>query len=173
MTSSRVSGHTAIARVTPTISSGSIYASGDQLGGIMEINIPMEDKSQWSSLTLTTITVVDLGKQNSDIEILFWNASPTLVSDNAAADFDDTELKTRFAGSVTTGSTYNSYNDNSSVTVLSRPLQINVSASTYGTTSSVREQMTIFASAVVRGTPTYTSTGDLTFVFKFAVDAEY
>ena len=111
---------------------------------------------------LASVTVMDKAKQNAEIDIYLFKTSPTLVSsDNAAFDITDANLVAQCIGVITVGTNYASCANNS----VSTDNNINVPVEIAGPTST-----TVYAVAVVRGTPTYASTSDLVFNFTFYID---
>lgn len=151
--------------VTPTIST-SIYASGDQIGGIMTLTdaIRQEANTAQGNCEIVSVTILDKDKQNVAMDIWFFNTSPTLIStDNAVFDMTDANQFAQCIGYCAVGATYSSGNSNSvsSTVSINLPLQV---ASTQSSPTN------IYAVAIVRGTPTYTTTSSLQFQFGLFVD---
>jgi len=156
----KIGGYSNSIRITPTITAGA-YSADDALGNEMELDFGVKTIGTWDAYTLQSVSLVDKGKQDAEIDVLFFDASVTPASDNAAADFTDAQLAANFLGIVTiSGSDYGDLNDNSVATVKNVGLQLR----------PVDGTGSIYAYAVTRGTPTYTSTTDL--VFKFDVIAD-
>lgn len=142
-------------RVTPVVSSGAIYAAGDQIGTLMEFANVFDGSS--GCCTIESIFVTDKAKQKSSIDLFFFGKQPTnAVADNAAADISDADVAAMCLGVVNVPAA--SYLDlaNNSVACV-RDIKLLV------------QQLDKFAAkslwvlAVSRGTPTYTSVSDLTF----------
>lgn len=157
---------TKVVNITPTISASPAYTSGDQLGGIMTLTDVIRQDSNTSIGTsmIASINILDKGLQSAAIDIWFFNQSPTVTStDNAAFSLSDANLVAQCIGAVSIGTSYstsalNSVSTNSNLNI---PVQV-VSTATAPTN--------IYAIAIVRGTPTYTSTTDLQFQFCFYID---
>lgn len=159
---------TRILSVTPTITSGSAYVSGYQLGGIM--SIPLAVREEFNSLQgqsqLVDITVLDNSSQNSAIDFFLFSSLPTLASsDHSAFDITDANLVATCIGVVSIlGTTYSGTASNSvsSTTNLGKIIQVPSTKATPATT--------LYVVAVARGTPTYTSTTALQFQFGLYID---
>lgn len=156
---------TRVVTVTPTITSGSAYVSGNQLGSIMTIPGVVRQDSSDSTTTigcseLVSVTILDKAKQDSTMNIFFFSASPTLAStDHNAFDLTDANLIATCIGVAAVGTTYVDTSSNS----VSSTVNLNLPLSTTSGNS-------IYAVAQVTGTPTYGSTADLVFKFGFFVD---
>lgn len=147
---------------TPTINT-SAYTSGDELGTLQTLTSAV--RVSGGSGKLLAITVLDKTQaQRSAIDILFFDRSITVAGNNnpfAPSDGDMAnclglvaiatgDYNTAWAGTPT----------NSVATkILATPLPFVVNGST-----------SLFALAVVRGTPTYTSASDLVFSYLIAQD---
>lgn len=144
-------------RVTPTIST-SAYASGDQLGDLMELsNILLTEAD---TVMLKSVVVLDQTGNTATIDLMFFNETPTIASsDNAAINVSDAEMEAKFLGTAQVANTdYADYNTNSAGTKTDIDLPLLGADTTQRNTS-------IFCQAVVRSTPTYAATDDLTFIF--------
>lgn len=145
-----VDGKATLVTVTPVIST-SIYASGDQLGGINTLANAMDmDKDTGN---IMSITVIDKAKQNAAFDILFFSDLPTVASsDNAPLDISDAEMASKCLGIVKVLSTdyvdlaANSVNSKYVVGLFLR---------------SVAGSNTLYCVCRAAGTPTYVSTSDL------------
>lgn len=156
--------------VTPLMTASS-YSSGFQVGGIMELKPAIrQDTSAGPNFVgigaseLVEITILDKASQNSAIDIFFFNVSPTLIStDHTAFNLTDANLVAACIGVVSVGLAYSASASNSvsSTPNLNKPLQVPGTSAT---------PTSIFAVAVIRGAPTYTSTSDLQFQFSFFID---
>lgn len=151
-----VSPRSTVVPVTPTISSGSAYAAGDQIGGIQNIAAAL-----LTSLTgmLVDVSVVDKDSQNQGITILFFSASPTVVSnDNDPADIADSELAGKFIGAVT-------------VSALDYVSLAHGSIATKECGLTLKSASTsVYAVAVIHGAATFTSTSGLVFSYHIQQD---
>jgi hypothetical protein len=82
--------------VTPTLDT-SAYATGDRMGTVMTLsNVALENGGE---VTLDGIGITDVNVQSAAFDILFFNASPTLISaDNAAISLLDSEMSGKGVG---------------------------------------------------------------------------
>lgn len=147
-------------KVTPTIST-SAYASGDCIGGLMTITGAA--RVNGGSGVLNAFTVLDKTQaQRSPMDLMFFDESVTAAGDNAAVAFTDADM-------------------DKCIAILSLPFYnnafpgtpLNSHASSYGIGLPFvcgAASTSIFCQAVARGTPTYTSTSDLTFAFTVLQD---
>ena len=131
------------------------YSSGDQIGSLQEIEFfPRElDLAE-----LCSVTVVDKAKQKAAIDLLFFNENITVAStDNAAADVTDAQMAANCLGKISVAGA--DYVDlaNSSVATVGNLKTILKNSSAYKA-----KQKKLYMLVVSRGTPTYTSTSDLT-----------
>jgi hypothetical protein len=131
---------------TPTVSSGSIYAAKDAIGGLL--TFALAARTNVHSSILESVTIVDKGQQMSAMDLVLFNASLTAPTDNAAFDPTDTELLTCIGVVKVVAGDYFDFNDNS-VAVVHPDLPIVVAATS------------LYGVLVSRGTPTYTSTSDI------------
>lgn len=140
---------------TPTIDTG-IYASGDQLGSLVELTNALDDSS--GTGTITSVSIVDKAKQASIIQLLFFRDKPVVTSvNNAALDISDAEMIDKCIGVVAfAAADYIALNVNSVATIRDVGLVISSrkSADNLNGTS-------LWVIARSGGTPTYTSTSDL------------
>lgn len=159
---------TRVVAVTPVITAGA-YNAGDQLGSIMAIPDVIRQDTQSivnkiGDNELVSVTILDKAKQDAEMDVWFFNQLPTLVSaDHAAFNISDSELVAKCIGVVSLGVTYSDSVSNSVTTSVTLNLPMQVPGTSATPTS-------VFAVAVNRGTPTYTSTSDLQFQFGFFVD---
>lgn len=144
--------------VTPTITAGA-YSANDALGGLMEFSDAVNEHSR--SGIITNLLIVDKAGQSAAIDVFLFDATFTATADNAAwptTNPSETVIGTNCIGviSVTSGD-YKTYNGGSLASVtLTKPIKVS------GTT--------LYAQAVVRDTPTYAATSDLTFRLSIAKD---
>jgi hypothetical protein len=144
-----------VVEVTPTVST-SAYTANDQVGGLMTLDGAAPGKG--AGTVLNSIVIVDKASQAAEIDLYFFDESPTVASsDNAAADVTDAEMVDKCIGHVTVvAGDYAALAANSTACVRDIALSLKPRAST-----------TLYCLAVTRGTPTYGSTSDLTLKFVF------
>lgn len=158
-------------QVTPTISSSPAYTSGDCLGGLMSITSATSYSGGGGRLL--GVTVIDKTQaQRAAMDILFFSQSVTVAGDNAAFATSDADMA-YCVGLLSLGSW--SYNTAwagtplNSIAVAPPPASAATSVQTM-LLPYVCSATTLYAQAVVRGTPTYTSTSDLIFNFLIEPD---
>jgi len=140
----------------PTISIAA-YSSGDQLGGLQTLSQAALGDGLYC--TLKDLVVVDLAKQKSALEVLFFNKSPTLISgDNEPLNISDADVAEYFVGNVSVAAA--DYKDLSASSVATVVADLSMNA--------LGGQGTLYAVAMSAGTPTYTSSGSLYFKFTFS-----
>ena len=144
-----------VVEVTPTVSSGAAYDAADQVGGL--ITLAGAVPAAGDGAILRQISVVDKAKQKAALNVLLFDAEPTVASaDNEAANVADTEMAGKCLGAVSIAA--GDYVDLSASSVATKatttPVKANGSASLY-------------ALLVTTGTPTYGSTSDLVLRFHF------
>lgn len=146
---------TKIVSMVPTIDTA-IYASGDQLGSLVELTNVVDDSG--GTGVITSVVVIDQAKQSSAMSLLLFKDKPTVASaDNAALNISDAEMVAKCLGHVAVAS--GDY--------------AGLSASSVGTVKNVQLVVTPLKSGDNRngtslwgilmsgGTPTYASTTDL------------
>lgn len=140
---------------TPTISNGSIYAAGDQVGGVMTFTGAALASGR--AFQIVESNIRDHGKQTADLELWLYKVSPTLVgSNNAAFDITDGNTNTALPVGVFDFLTAN-YRSTASNSFCKGVLNGGPSIVTGVTSASAN----LFGVLVTRDTPTYTSTSDL------------
>jgi len=145
---------------TPTIST-SIYASGDQLGGVMTITKAIRAGSATS--LLQAITICEKGTQKAAMDIVFFHTDPTSVItsvDNGVFAITAANVAAYVLG-------YTTISTSDWITVGSGAV---ASVRNIGGLHKPVSGQDIYAAVIVRGTPTYASTSDLTFRFKYLQD---
>lgn len=148
---------TATPAVTPTIST-SAYTSGDEIGGLMEFTDAFREDV--GSGVLESVSILDLAKQSAEIDIVFFDRSITPTADNAAWDISDADMA-HYLGFVKIGAT--DYVSGADYSVACRTgIGLLLKANALGTS--------IFATAVVRGGPTYAAITDLTITLGISQD---
>lgn len=139
-------------QVTPTISSGAAYASGDVVGG--QMTFTNAARVSGGSGVIQSITVLDRSQaQRASIDLVFFDRSVTIAADNAAFATSDADMA-NCLGVVSIGP-YNTAWPGTPLNSVSTLVNVGLPFVLNGTD--------LFCAAVVRATPTYTSTGDLTF----------
>jgi hypothetical protein len=135
---------------TPVINTAA-YATGDVLGTLMEITNAA--RFTGGGGYVRNITVLDKTQaQRAAIDVLFFDRSVTVAANNAAAAMSDADMAF-FVGQVSILTT--DYNTAFAGTPL------NSVATKLVELPFVVSATSLFALAVVRGTPTYTSTSDI------------
>ncbi len=151
--------------VTPTIST-SIYAAGDQIGGVQTL-IGAATAINRVAVPLS-ITVVDSSRQNAELTIYFYNASfsPT-SSDNAALSITDAINIANYVGHVKiTTDNWGSQAATTLASVLMPNCALGMRSQTAGGHLYAIAQLSTDATAA----PTYGSTSALTFKYVFGQD---
>jgi hypothetical protein len=145
---------------TPTISTSPAYTSGDVLGGLQTLTDAARESG--GSGIVQSITVLDKTQaQRAAMDILFFDQSVTVASDNNAVAMSDGDMA-NCIGVVSIGP-YNQawpgtpLNSHSTLINVGLPFICNGTANLY-------------AVAVVRATPTYVSTTDLIFSYSILQD---
>ena len=150
-------------RVTPVISSGVIYASGDQLGAAQDLKVlePVESgrapgyavRTVDKGIVLISLMVIDMIKQNADLDVMFFNSLPTLPGDNVALTISDADMAEKFLFSVSIAA--GDYNDLAVNSWAEKSVEIPM--------ASLDPDSGLIAVAVARATPTYTGVDELVF----------
>lgn len=144
--------------VTPTIEAAA-YGDADRLGSIMTLSDAFAAGK--GTVELSSITVLDKAKQKSAIDVLFFSELPTVASaDNAALSITDAEMAKYIGRVAIPAAGYEDTADSSDTTVRNIGLVMQAAA---GSTS-------LYAIVQCQGTPTYTSTSDLTLKFSLVQD---
>lgn len=135
------------------VNSTPAYAVGDQLDGLQTITNAFDDSS--GTATIVSVTVIDAESTSTAMDVLFFNDQPTVSStDNVSLNISDSEMASKFLGSVRISTTdYISLAGNSVGTTKNQQLVVN----------SVKSQNNLSGTslwAIVRcaGTPTFSGT---------------
>lgn len=149
-----IDGRRVSVSATPTIDTNA-YSANDQVGGLQTLASAV--RTGIGTCILESITILDKAAQSAAIQVLFFNASPTIASsNNAAIDITDAEM-VKFIGSVTIAATdYVTTASNSASTTKNIQLPLAPASGT-----------SLFAVAKTTGTPTYGSASDLIFTYNF------
>lgn len=152
----RVSDDVRRISITPTISAGAIYASGDALGGMMTfVNAARQDIKTGK---VTKIVIIDDAKQLAPVDLVLFDRTFTSTADNAPFDPTDANMQNCVGHLSVAAADYASFVDNSVATVD----DIGFEYALNGTS--------LYGQMVVRGTPTYVATDDLTIIFTMERD---
>jgi hypothetical protein len=135
---------------TPTIGTGA-YADGNHLGAVKEVTNAFD--ADGDTATLLSVQIVDKAAQAAALDILFFNAEPTLTStDGTALNISDAEMTSKFMGRVSVAATdYTTVTSCSEATVLGLGLLLQAAAGTNKLYYLLRS----------RGAPTYGATDAL------------
>lgn len=137
--------------LTPTITAGA-YSTGDAVGGML--TFPDMFEAGFHTGILQSVVIVDDAKQSVKLELHLFDQTFTATADNAAFDPSDADLE-NYLGFVTIEATdYADFTDNSAALVSNVGLLIKSGAPS--------TSVALFGQLVVRGTPTYAATDDLT-----------
>lgn len=159
--------------VTPLITSGSAYASGNQIGGVMQLknvvrqngNLFQDGGPGYGQAELHSVKIVDATGQNAPIDLLFFSSSPVNPGNKTAWNITGANaLAAGIQGAISVGT---SYAASTSTGVSTDGANASLNCVVLSTSTTPND---LFAIAVVRGTPTYTSTGALSFIFNFYAD---
>lgn len=102
-----------VVSVIPTLDTGSAFADGDQMSDVFTIGAIDNGTAK-----IVSLAIIDKAKVSVNLQVLFFNASPTVTSvKNAALDIADSEMAAKCLGSVAVSS-YTALNTNSVATVL-------------------------------------------------------
>ena len=135
---------------TPTITAG-LYASGDALGGLLTF----ADAARLAGGTgiITKVVIVDDDQEIAPIDIVFFDQTFTATADNAPFDPSDADMQNCIGFIDVAATDYADFVDNS-VAAKGSGLRMPFAFDLVGTS--------LFAQLVVRATPTYTATDDIT-----------
>lgn len=146
--------------VTPTITSGSAYASGNLLGTKMTVNTPsattvIPPLSNMQGVVLTAIGISDLSTQACPVHVVLFDQDPsgTTFTDRSALDIADADLLKIVAFVPLTAYTVFADNCYGYAGELSRPIPLRSGG--------------LYACLVAQAAATYTSTTDITIKFEF------
>lgn len=141
--------------ITPTISAAGIYAAGDALGGkLVFANAVL---AAGGAGMITKIVLVDEDQELAPIDLVFFDQDFTATADNALFDPSDADLANTLGYVDVAVTDYADFVDNSiacKTSGLRMPFEFKLAAGE----TSLRGQ------GVVRSTPTYTATDDLTII---------
>jgi predicted nuclease of predicted toxin-antitoxin system len=149
-------------QLTPTISSGSAYASGDVIGGSSASQaLSNAARISGGSGIIQSITVLDKTQaQRAAMDIMFFDRSVTAAADNAAVATSDADMA--YCLGVIPIGPYNTAWPGTPLNSISTLVNVGLPFVLNGTDLHVV--------IVCRGTPTYGSTSDLIFSFTILQD---
>jgi hypothetical protein len=156
---------------TPTISTSPAYTSGDCLGGLMTLSNAA--RFTGGGGTINSIRVLDKTQaQRAAMSLLFFSSSVSPAGDNAPAAFTDADMANLVAVIEILSGDYNTAWAGTPLnSVAFKP---NTATATWPQTMAIpyfcSAGTSLYCQAVVRGTPTYTSTSDLVFQFCLTLD---
>lgn len=140
---------------TPTISAGAIYAAKDVVGTLL--TFANAARFAGGSGRVVAVQVVDKDQERANMDLILFDASPTVASDNSPFDPTDAELSTCVGWIPLANGFYTDFTDNS---VLHMDVDL----------SYVLAATSLYGVLVARSTPTYTATSDLVVTLTLAVD---
>jgi len=144
--------------VTPTIST-TIYASGDVLGGLQTISNAVR-KSGGSGTILSILVLDKTQAQRAAMDLLIFDRSVTVAADNAAVAMSDADMA-NCLGVISIGP-YNTAFPGTPLNSISTLINVGLPIVCNGAD--------LYFVPVVRATPTYVATSDLTFIFTILQD---
>jgi hypothetical protein len=138
-----------VTRISLTATGSTIaYAAGDALGGLL--TFPNAARFSGGGAILTQVVVLDKDQEQAPIDLVLFDRTFTPSADNAAFDPTDADLANVLTAVSVTA--YSNFNDN----CIGMSDQLYLPVLLNGTS--------LFGQMVVRGTPTYTATNDLTVI---------
>lgn len=141
--------------VTPTIST-SAYTAKDNVGGLMTFTGAA--RTSGGSCRIDAVQVVDQDREMADLDLVLFDRTITVPTDNAIFDPTDAELAYCVGWVPITGGHYADFNDNAVASV--HPVGI----------ETVLNGTDLFGVLVARESITYTSTADLTVILTILQD---
>ena len=144
--------------VTPAISSGTAYASGDVVGGLLEfVGAP-------ESGFIQSIEIIDTDNEASDFDIVLFNQEPTTIANDAAFAFTSGEEPTVLTKPFAIANADYKVLDSvafARTTIEPIPFELD---------TANNEEQYIYAYFVIQAANTYTTAGDLTFRINVMAD---
>jgi hypothetical protein len=143
---------------TITVSTTPAYTAGDLVGGKLDLSMAL-GKGNYSA-ELQGLVVVEKGIQKSALDIVFFNANPSATSftDNTAFAVAAADVA-KVIGIVSVAQAdYISISTTLSVATIKKS-SLRMVLKNVGSTSA------LYAAVIARGTPTYTTTTDLSIAF--------
>lgn len=140
----------------PTISANQAYQANDAIGGVMQFTIPVESTVNGGGGMALSLVIIDLLKQNPALVVFFFDTAIAGTADNAAFAPSAAELLTCIGHVIIAATDYQAAGANGSI-VTKAPLDFALAP------PDSTGAKTIYAQAMVTGTPTYTATNQLMF----------
>ena len=140
-------------RQRPTISAAAIYTAGDALGGLLEF--PNAARIVGGGGWITKVVITDNDQEIAPIDVVFFDRAFAPTADNAAFNPSDPDMQNCIGYIDVAATDYANFANNSEAAKASglrMPFDYDLRG---GGTS-------LFAQMVVRDTPTYTNTNDIT-----------
>jgi hypothetical protein len=142
--------------LTPTVSSGVAYTSGDAVGGLLTLT----NMASGGTSKLLSVQLFDSDKQSSAMDLVLFKAAFTATADNAAMAVSASDMANLLGHVSVAAADYAAFNATSAATkILAAPL------------ACTTADGTIYGQLVARGTPTYTGTAKLTVRAVFEVES--
>lgn len=137
--------------VTPTVTAGA-YSAYDSIGGLL--TFPDVIRSSVGSGVVTSAIIYDLASNTVAYELALFTANPsaTTFTDNSAIDLADADLSKQFAEIEFATTNRFAYADNST----------SLKAAEYWPLQFSSTSRTVYGALRSTGTPTYSTTSDLT-----------
>lgn len=163
----RVIGVTREVQLTPTITAGA-YSSGQAIGG--KLTFPNVCNQMQGSTTIQSIQILDLSKQKSAIDVVFFIADFTPTANGSTFNPSGADALNARAVSIA-ASDYMDFSAQSLATIRNVGLALVTPQAGATSTGAIAVRPTIiYAQLVSRGTPTFTSTTALTVTVQFYLD---
>lgn len=138
---------------TPTITAA-LYASGNALGGLL--TFANAARTSGKSILVASAVISDKAKQNSNIALVLYNQTFSATTDKTAMAPSNADML-NIRGVIYFGS-YTTFNANSVASVPNVGMEILLTGTS------------LFGQLMVIGTPTYTSTSDITVALTIVQD---
>jgi hypothetical protein len=156
---------------TPTISTTPAYTSGDCLGGLQTISNAA--RASGAGGAINSIRILDKTQaQRAAMDLLFFSSSVSSAGDNNPAAFSDADMANCVAIVSILAGDYNTAW--AGVPLNSVAFKPNTATATWPATMAIpyfcAAGTSLYVQAVVRGTPTYTSTTDVVFQYCLTLD---
>lgn len=150
-----LTSYTNLVTVT-TSASTPTYAAGDQIGEIQ--HIPRVGRENGAGSILQSVSVVDTGGVNAELDIFFFNKAPGLSStDNSSFAMQDSDTFSCLGYVNVSGTDYKSYGSGSIACIKSPGLLL----------TPITGSQDCFSVAVIRTTSVWTSTLSLSLNFQY------
>lgn len=153
----QVGGYTALLKITPTVSNGTAYTAGDNVGGKLTLSNAVRTPGTG---VLESVNIVDKSGQSAALDVFIFDADPSAatLTDNSAADLSTDSPKV-IAHIAVADTDYVAVGSQSVATVRGLGLAVKPASGT-----------TLYAAVVTSGTPTYGSTSAVVISFGILQD---